>query len=111
MSNPASVPFTPGSTIGNIVATGMLGNFSSIVTELSEDGLGLGEEEAQDFGNLVDTFTENLETGMTASAAWTAAEQPFIAAEKSQLWNAAMGALKQVVSQFDSFIAVVKALI
>lgn len=93
------------------IKAGAITNFSSLVQELTADGMQLEGQEAEDFGNLIDNFTQGIEAGQTPSAAWTAAYAPFIAAEKSQLWADAVQALQQVTSFIDSVVSFIEAAI
>jgi hypothetical protein len=109
MSSQAT-PIAVGTIVGQLKG-GVLSNFSELVEELSADGIGLGETEAEDFGTLIDNFTQNLEGGDSVATAWSNAWAPFASTEKSQLWQAAIGALQQVVSVVDNVVKDFEAVI
>jgi hypothetical protein len=106
----AAAPIAVGTIVSQLKG-GLISNFSELVEELSADGVGLAEEEAEDFGTLVDNFTQNLEGGQSPAAAWSAASGPFVSTEKSQLWQAAIGALQQVVTVVDNVVKAFEAVI
>jgi hypothetical protein len=99
------------SALATQVASNVNGNWAMLVTDLTADGIGLLGEEAQDFDTFVDNVTQDVETGMTVSAAFEKEWAPYAAQARSDVWNAAMGALKQVVSLFDSFVKGIEALV
>jgi hypothetical protein len=110
----STTPTTVASIVSGIatsVKAGLTGSVSTVVQELSADGLGLIGQEAEDFGNFVDTMVEDVETGKSWSAAWADASANFIAAEKSQLYQDAMSALQQVTNMFDTLVKTVEAAI
>jgi|SRR5580700_1647527 hypothetical protein len=90
--------------IGGTLKSGAISNFGQLVVELSSDAVGLADQEAQDFDNALDTLTEKIEAGEAPSQAWSEVWGPYEAKARSDAWKAAMGALKQCVSAFDTFV-------
>lgn len=110
----SSTGTTASATAASIISTAKAGiatNFATVVQELTADGFGLLGQEAEDFGNFIDTMVEDVETGMSWSAAWAKESAVLIAAEKSQLYQDAMAVLQQVATQFDSWLKAVEAII
>jgi hypothetical protein len=97
------------STVATAVKDGVITNFGQIVLELSQDGLELVGQEAEDFGNLVDDFTQDIEAGQSPAGAWSSAYRPFLNVERSQLWQDAVNALQQCATWFDSVIKAIEA--
>jgi hypothetical protein len=108
---PNSAATNASQTIIGAFKNGAMGNFGALVTELTEDGIGLADQEAQDFDNFVDQLTEKVEAGESPSQAWSELWAPYASQAKSDLWTAAMGALGQAVSVFDSFVKGLEAIL
>jgi hypothetical protein len=98
-------------SLGSIVAGNLGTGFASLVAELSADGIGLAEQEAQDFDQFIVDLTQKIEAGEPPQQAWDECWAPYVAQAKSDAWTAAMGALKQVVSAFGGFVDAIKAII
>ena len=101
---------TPAAALGAALAANAGTSFAALVAELSADGLGLGETEAQDFDNFVVNITQKIEVGEPAQQAWDECWAPYVAQAKSDAWTAAMGALKQAVAAFSGFVDALKAI-
>jgi len=109
MSNPGTNPASIWTTVIGQLKTGVITNFATFVAEASAEGAALVGQEAQDFGALIDNFTQAVEAGTAPQEAWTAALGPYEAQAKSDAWKVAVSALAEVTSFVDSLVKIIAA--
>jgi len=91
--------------------SGAATSVTTVIQDLSADTFGLLGEEAENFGNFIDAMAMDVETGMTWTAAWEKESPAFLKEAWSELYNAGINGLKQVVTVFDNAIKAFEAAI
>jgi hypothetical protein len=95
----------------NAAKSGVVGNLTTFLQNMTSDAVGLVDQEATDFDTAITLYSEDIQAGMTPQAAWTKEFAPFAAQAKSDAWNAAMKALTDGLSFLDGIVKTIEAAI
>jgi len=83
----------------------------ALLSDLDTDAIGLADQEAEDAGTFITNLVQDVEGGMTLSAAYAKESAAFVATEKSQLYQDFVNALGQFAGVFDKAVTAIQSIL